>query len=596
MENRKSKKREWKLNQITQTNQCTNCGICTLVCPNNKIIQEDKSSLIKPCLRKGNGNCYDVCPRISINSYQIKIREQLNSKQYITNNTKKESLKTIIKTLLNTDKIDAIIKIENDHWNQIKVITKEENQYKIEKLNTINQIKKLDLNTIAVIALSCQINALRNIQYFSNLKGHKLKENEKEKIPEIKYLIGQYCMGIYNKKDLKQLLKKEDIDKDTIENIHTTKTELIIKTKDTTCKLPLPEIGINPGCNLCDDYESKQADMSIGTINNKTSIILRTAKVQKFKEILQLKEDNENLIKQEKQDKKYKFEKTISERQETNEQISPYWIASTPGVVKQADENYFIRIRSKQAGWYTPNEIKNISEIAMKNNSRIKITTRGLFELHDINPLKIMDVIHELDEKDLKTGSEGPLVRGTIACPGQNNCKKALINTENLRQEISNKFEEQPTPYKFKIAISGCPNKCVRPQIHDFGIVGVTYPEIDPKKCCKCGRCQDVCKIEAINDKIEINESCIGCGMCIKACPHNAIKIRNSGYELFIGGKSGRELVEGIKIYVDSQEEIVPLIEKTINLYIDLAKKPQKERLATTIKNYGRKNFINRLC
>jgi len=46
------------------------------------------------------------------------------------------------------------------------------------------------------------------------------------------------------------------------------------------------------------------------------------------------------------------------------------------------------------------------------------------------------------------------------------------------------------------------------------------------KKCTKCGKCREICNFNAINKKIEINESkCEGCAACEYICPENAIKM-----------------------------------------------------------------------
>ena len=85
---------------------------------------------------------------------------------------------------------------------------------------------------------------------------------------------------------------------------------------------------------------------------------------------------------------------------------------------------------------------------------------------------------------------------------------------------------------------------------------------------------------------------CIGCGKCFNACPHDAKEVKFEGYDLFVGGKSGREVVEGIKLCADSADEIAELIEKVITVYNRLAIKPQKERLASTMKRVGQARFM----
>ena len=57
-------------------------------------------------------------------------------------------------------------------------------------------------------------------------------------------------------------------------------------------------------------------------------------------------------------------------------------------------------------------------------------------------------------------------------------------------------------PHKFKIAVGGCPNNCVKPDLNDVGIIGQLIPNFD-------------------------EESCNGCKKCavVSACPMNAAKV-----------------------------------------------------------------------
>ena len=70
-------------------------------------------------------------------------------------------------------------------------------------------------------------------------------------------------------------------------------------------------------------------------------------------------------------------------------------------------------------------------------------------------------------------------------------------------------------PHKFKIAVGGCPNNCVKPNLNDLGIIGQRLPEIDLAKCkgCKVCQVQDNCPIKVaqlVDGKIQIPvEMCI---------------------------------------------------------------------------------------
>jgi len=49
---------------------------------------------------------------------------------------------------------------------------------------------------------------------------------------------------------------------------------------------------------------------------------------------------------------------------------------------------------------------------------------------------------------------------------------------------------------------------------------------VDVEKCNGCGKCVEVCPVEAIRieeKKAVINEQCVDCETCISLCPHLAI-------------------------------------------------------------------------
>ena len=52
---------------------------------------------------------------------------------------------------------------------------------------------------------------------------------------------------------------------------------------------------------------------------------------------------------------------------------------------------------------------------------------------------------------------------------------------------------------------------------------------IDQEKCTHCGRCQELCRFDAINDSHTIDPfSCEGCTVCFHFCPANAIDMREN--------------------------------------------------------------------
>ena len=54
-------------------------------------------------------------------------------------------------------------------------------------------------------------------------------------------------------------------------------------------------------------------------------------------------------------------------------------------------------------------------------------------------------------------------------------------------------------------------------------------------------------------------------------------------FMLYIGGKAGRELVEGVSTKVETVDEITAYIDSVLKVYDRYADKPQRERLAATM-------------
>ena len=241
-----------------------------------------------------------------------------------------------------------------------------------------------------------------------------------------------------------------------------------------------------------------------------------------------------------------------------------------------------------------------IAEAAEKfGNGNITFTTRLTIEVQGIPYDKIEDFRAFLREAGLETGGTGSLVRPVVACKGTT-CQYGLLDSFGLSEEIHHRFYEGyhtvRLPHKFKIAVGGCPNNCVKPDLNDLGIIGQRIPNLDPDECNGCKKCGVVqaCPMGAatLSDGVaEIDKSiCNNCGRCVDKCHFDAMDGGTYGYKIYIGGRWGKKVAQGralSKVFTD-KDEAMAVIEKAILLFREQGK--TGERFAKTIERLGFEN------
>lgn len=187
-------------------------------------------------------------------------------------------------------------------------------------------------------------------------------------------------------------------------------------------------------------------------------------------------------------------------------------------------------------------------------------------------------------------------------CRAKDGCPRALGNPGELIEDINQVLEKTNYSLKrrkiiqdsikhsktFKISLAGCPNCCSQPQIKDFGAFKVIYPEVCEEQCTLCKNCINTCTEGALilsDHKVLVDlKKCIGCGDCLKACAHKAIRSGQEYWRLIVGGKLGRHPQLAIKIAeVSCKEDIKPHLQKYLELHLD-SKDPHL-RLGDLISN-----------
>jgi len=223
------------------------------------------------------------------------------------------------------------------------------------------------------------------------------------------------------------------------------------------------------------------------------------------------------------------------------------------GFLKEKDQGLFTLRTRTSAGNLTTEQLDKISQIA-KNYARgfVHFTVRQAIEVPFIAFENIEKVEAELKAAKIEAGTSGPRLRATTACPGNNWCKRGLVNTVSLFERIEKELGivcGLDLPHKFKIVISGCPNCCTRAEVSEIGIHGA----------------------------IDVNH------------PEKRV-----GYVLYLGGCGGKTPHLGFKLdKIFTEDEVLTLIKKVVTFFKENAK--PRQRLAVLIEEMGRDNFLDKI-
>ena len=261
---------------------------------------------------------------------------------------------------------------------------------------------------------------------------------------------------------------------------------------------------------------------------------------------------------------------------------------------KRYEDIFNVRVITRN-GKLTTDEHRAVAEAADRFGSGIvTMTTRLTMEIQGVPYDKLEDLFAFLKAHGLETGGTGTRVRPVVSCKGTT-CVFGLIDTFALSEKIHERFyvgyHNVTLPHKFKIAVGGCPNNCVKPDLNDLGIVGQRVMQRDLDKCRGCKKCQieQNCpiKIAHVEDGKLATVGCNNCGRCLNKCPFHVCDEYVTGYKVFIGGRWGKMVANGkplSKIFT-SEEEVLDVVEKAICLFRDEG--IAGERFADTIARLG---------
>ena len=232
------------------------------------------------------------------------------------------------------------------------------------------------------------------------------------------------------------------------------------------------------------------------------------------------------------------------------QEIIDYVALKKRGFLRQRQEGFFVLRTRQSCGVYSKEQLEKLAEIASRYaKGFLHLTVRQGIEIPFIKYEDIPSIEKELGISGILTGTSGARLRATTCCPGNNWCRQGLVDTFSLANRIENELQIRcglDLPHKFKIAISGCPNACMRAQSSEIGIHGQAYPQ------------------------------------------GSALQF---GYVVYLGGCAGKNPRLGFKLdKIFSEEEVLSLVGRVVKFYKKQAL--PKQRLGAFIEQFGKESFL----
>lgn len=241
----------------------------------------------------------------------------------------------------------------------------------------------------------------------------------------------------------------------------------------------------------------------------------------------------------------------------------------------------------------------------------VHLTSRQGFEITGI-PFEKVDevnkalqpVIDGLDINQEEKGEGYPAsgTRNIVACIGNRVCPYACYDTTAFAKRIEDAIF--PHDLHMKVGLTGCPNDCAKVRMQDFGIIGMTEPQLDEERCVNCKACEKYCSmksvqaIEMINNKPYRNpEKCIGCGVCVLNCPMRAwTRSKAKYYKLTLLGRTGKQNPRLGQDWIEwiDEDSIIKIIKNTydyVQEYIDPKAPGRKEHVGYIVDRTGFEEF-----
>lgn len=302
--------------EVVSSGLCTHCGTCAGVCPVNALEIKDE---LGDCIPELTGDCiecglcYESCPGKNVDFREL--NKRIFNKKYksplgnynsiYVGHSKDEGIRgsassggvvtSILVSLIRKGEIDGAVVVgrSKEHpWkpevkiarDEKEIIDAAQSKYVLTPVNIILKELKKERGKYAVVALPCQVHAIR-----------KLEKTEPSLTKNIRYIIGLYCGNNLHFSATRDMLDRMGVkDIEQVRSIEyragewpgsfkaTLKNDKFLSVEKKYFSYLIP-LHLAYRCSLCIDLTNEFSDISVGDCwlpnkTNESTIIVRTPK------------------------------------------------------------------------------------------------------------------------------------------------------------------------------------------------------------------------------------------------------------------------------------------------------------------------------
>lgn len=138
---------------------------------------------------------------------------------------------------------------------------------------------------------------------------------------------------------------------------------------------------------------------------------------------------------------------------------------------RQRDGNYALSVGMPTA-CFSPAQLRSLADVVEKYAAVGHFSTAQSMIIVGIKEEDFYRARQAVMDAGFQVRSIGRDVRQVKCCPGADFSPFGLQRTFPMATLLEETFRGVPTPVKFKISVSGCPNCCANTKLNDFGIHG----------------------------------------------------------------------------------------------------------------------------